>query len=221
MEARAWERPVALLGGLALALALASVGAASATTIQVGGTVNDNDCSGFFGQGFNNCAIPANTHPTVPHVASPVIIQFGFATIIGIPIFPVAEINSVDFPTISGEEFSFATGICADAECGTWTYDPLADGNALDADPAAIVTFWAAKGGPSFNLFTDSSGGPVTTGSWFTPLVGMQQNPSELSHITFYDTGGPPPDNGAPEPGSLLLVGAALAALGMMRRRRR
>jgi hypothetical protein len=55
----------------------------------------------------------------------------------------------------------------------------------------------------------------VTTGTWFTPLVG-NDNPSALSHISFYDTGG----GDVPEPGTLLLAGAALAALGIMRRRR-
>jgi hypothetical protein len=214
-------------GLVALILALVSVGTVGATTIPVGGTTDGNDCSGVFGTGFNNCAIPADTHPVVDHPASPVIIKFSFAS----GVFSVAvedgeaAINSALFPTISGGEFSFdtqvGTSVCPQAQCGTWIYDPLADGNAADADPAAIVTFWAAKGGPSFNLYTDTSGGPVTTGTWFTPLVGNNGNPSALSHITFYDTGAsPPPPNGAPEPGTLLLAGAALAALGMLRRRR-
>jgi hypothetical protein len=208
-------------GLITLLLALASVGTASATTIPVGGTTEGNDCSGVFGTGFNTCAIPANTHPGVEHPASPVIIKFSFAG----GIFSIAvedgepAINSALFPTIDGSEFEFdieTNPTCQlDARCGTWTYVPGA------GDPAAIVTFWAAKGGPSFNLFADDSGGPVTTGTWLTPLVGMNNNPSELSHLTFYDTGAsPPPPNGAPEPGTLLLAGAALAALGMLRRRR-
>jgi MYXO-CTERM domain-containing protein len=190
---------LALLGAAALGFALVSPTPANAVTIQVNGTFDGNDCSGVFGQGFGNCKIPANIDPA----ESPIIIKFDFDE-------DVVEINSALFPTIDGSEFSFS--FSGAGETGMWEYTPGA------GDPG--ITFWVAKGGPSFNLFTDDSGDPVTTGTWETPL-----NPPPddkrfgLSHLSFYDTDGGPPTE-TPEPGTLLLAGAALAALGMMRRRR-
>ena len=193
---------LALLGAAALGFALVSPTPANALTIQVNDTFDGNDCAGVFGIPFANCKIPGNIDPD----QSPIVIKFNFDD--GTP--GAVEINSGLFPSITGGEFSIV--FLGDGPTGTWTYTPGPD------DPG--ITFWVAKGGPSFNLFTDDSGDPVTTGTWFTPLVGNNGgNPSALSHISFYDTEGGPPTE-TPEPGTLLLAGAALAALGMMRRRR-
>ncbi len=201
MGARAWARALALLGGVALAFASALP--AGATTIQVNDTFAGNDCGTVFnpGTGFGDCRIPGNIDPD----ESPIIIKFNYTN--GMP--GLVEINSELFPSINGGEFVIV--LLGDGGTGIdWTYTPG------PGDPG--ITYWVAKGGPSFNLFTDDSGGAVTTGTWFTPLVGNSQdpNPSALSHISFYDTGG---GGNVPEPGTLLLAGAALAALGMMRRR--
>ena len=176
-----------------------AAGPANATTIQVNDTFPGSDCSGLFGQGFDNCKIPITFDPN----QSPVIIKFGFGDEAGL-----VQISSA-FPTITGSEFAFT--ISGNGSSGSWTYTPG------DGDPG--ITFWVAKGGNFFNLFTDSSGNPVTSGTWLTPLNPANEQRFGLSHLTFYDTGGRPPTE-IPEPGTLLLAGAALAALGMMRRRR-
>jgi PEP-CTERM motif len=70
-----------------------------------------------------------------------------------------------------------------------------------------------AKGGPSVNLFTDSTGLPVTTGTWFTPL-NNGGNQTGLSHIDFYDTTGTPvPPSQVPAPGALVLLGTGLVGM--------
>jgi PEP-CTERM motif len=152
-----------------------------------------NDCSGEFGQGFENCKIPANFDPN----ESPIIIKFElnengtFST----------EINSVLFPSIDGNEFSF--DFTGEGATGTWTYTPGA------GDPA--INFFVAKGGPGFNLF-DTLG---LTDDWYTP-DNRGGNPAGLSHLSFYDTGG---GGQVPEPTTLLLLGAGLFAAGFARRR--
>jgi len=173
---------------------MACSSAASAGFIQ---TISGNDCSGVFGQGFENCKIPANIDPN----ESPVIIKFdGYSG----GSFSILEINSGLFPTIDGSEFSFFIPF-PDGSVGDWTYIPG------DGDPD--INFFVAKGSNRFNLFSvDSS----FNGSWNTPM-NASGGFAGLSHLTFYDTGGVPPV-GIPEPGTLLLLGGALAALSLRRR---
>ena len=64
-------------------------------------TIDGNDCSGVFGQGFGNCA----------YNGSPIIIKFNTGGAV--------EINTALFPTITGAEFSFSP-----TASGTWTYTP-------------------------------------------------------------------------------------------------
>jgi hypothetical protein len=178
------------------AVGLVAVGGAelaTALTIQVGDTFDGNDCSGEFGQGLESCEIPADIDPD----ESPIIVKFNFDD----GILDLIEVNSI-FPTIDGNEFDFDLGDAL-GTFGTWTYTPAA------GDPG--ITFWAAKGGDGFNLFTDDSGLTVTTGTWFTPLTGGG-DPASLSHLSFYDTEGGPPSE-VPSPLTLVLVGAALLGI--------
>jgi hypothetical protein len=177
-------KKVAVLCGL-LSLAVASQARAESFHVA---TIAGSDCSGVFGSGFTNCRIPSTFDPDM----TPVIIKFNADG-------SVDEINSALFPTISGSEFSFNfTG----ADTGTWTYTPGAD------DPATLVSFFVAKGGDSFNLFSVDSNGP---NSWFTP------DGAGLSHLTFYEGAS---SDVVPEPGTWLLVGSGLVAARRWRKNR-
>jgi hypothetical protein len=162
---------------------------------------NRNDCAGEFGANFNECRIPEQYDPN----QTPIIIKFEFDDNGNITD---VEINSALFPSIDGNEFSFNFGGDGTGD-GTWTYMPAAD------DP--IINFFVAKGGPSFNLFSNLA--PLNTDDWFTPTNPNNGQLFGLSHLSFYDE-----DSGGggqiPEPAPLALLGAGLIAFALLRRRR-
>lgn len=182
-------KKAAVLGGL---LSLAVAGQASAESFYIA-TIPGNDCAGVFGQPFSACTIPSTYDPDM----TPAIIKFN-------PDGTVAERNIL-FPTIDGSEFSFTFN---DDGTGSWTFTPGTD------DPATLVSFFVAKGGNSFNLFSVDSNGP---NSWFTPTNGGG-GMAGLSHLTFYEGAA---DNVVPEPGTWLLVGSGLMAARRWRRNKK
>ena len=179
-----------------------------------------NDCSGFFGQGFDKCDIG---HPFDREI-SKIIAKFEYEEDMGRTPSKI-KINESHFPTVTGDEFkiNFDGGNGSDLTgSGTWSYERG------ENDPG--VRYWVAKGGPhGFELFwkVDESftkenqvcdlnnnekkfsvkclrlAEAVTSGTWNTPKNGEHN----LSHLSFYNG-----EREVPEP-SLIL---GLLSLGLM-----
>lgn len=194
---------------------LASALALPASAGLITRAFSGNDCSGYFGSGFDAdaCEIFVNENNEQIKI-SPVIAKYEINddgnAVTG------TEINSSAFDSFDGSEISFAPD-----SSGTWTYTPGTD------DPG--IRYWAAKAGNDFNLFwyvDDAEEGVcagdaynfaclnlaqvVTQGFWETP------EGKNLSHITFYDS---EPPISVPEPGSLALFGLGMLGLFFARKK--
>ena len=209
----AWTPTSRTIAATAIAtiMTLVSFGANAATITR---SFKGNDCSGYFGTGFDSCTIFVNDNGERIEL-SPVIAKFGGD-------LTLSETNETLFPSVDGSEFSFSN-TTADNKTGDWDYTAGID------DPG--VRYWATKAGGNFLLHWEvddaeiASGGACdvsdvytldclaaamiqSAGSWTTP------DNKALSHITFYDTAV------VPIPAAVWLFGSALAGLGFTRRRR-
>lgn len=200
---------------LSTAAGLLTAASAMAAPVLIQHQFSGNDCSGYFGTGFDSCQVFVYEDDQRIEL-SPVIAKYDYESD-GVQI----EVNSALYPSFTGSE------ITIDMEAQTWSYNP--DEN----DPG--IRYWAAMGGNSFNLFwsIDSAGAvacdgnaytlscleqamTVTEGSWTTP-DNRGGNESDLSHLTFYNVEQTHP---VPEPGSIALLLAGAMGLFMSRRRK-
>jgi len=186
--------------GIKRALVVAGLSAVSSVaSAAFVATIEGNDCAGVFGGSFPECKVPALYDPK----ETPIIIKFDYDDETG--LFSTT-INSALFPSITGAEFDF--DFTGEGGTGTWTYTPGVD------DP--VITFFVAKGGPNFNLFSNL--GDPNSDTWSTPGTPGVPN-AGLSHLSFYDSdGGEIP---VPEPGSLALLGVGLLGIAGLARRRK
>lgn len=158
-----------------------------------------NDCSGYFGQGLNNCAING----------SPLIVKYneGGAT----------EISNA-FNSINGNEFSYST------VSGTWTYnqgvnDPDVRFWVAKGGPSFRVHYMVDDSNDGLCLNSLSVACldlalTVTGGDFMLPINPNNDKPYGLSHLSFYDTG----RTEVSEPAALLLFGLGLICLAAVRR---
>jgi len=230
-----------LLAGLCTFLAI-GFQPAQAILVSAGG-FGENDCSGYFGQGFEACTVWVKDDGTVIEL-SPVIAKFNASLDI-----PASEINNdpnddPSYPSVDGTEWSFSNTANSNGT-GTWTYTPGTD------DPG--IKYWVAKSSNDFQIWWDVDAGDlslctggaghnetqdnytfaclnaaniVTSATWSTEF-NSQGAPRALSHLTFYDTEPVSTSNGStgggpgevPEPGVLALLGIGLLG-GLVARRR-
>lgn len=81
------------------------------------------------------------------------------------------------------------------------------------------ILYTIIKAGNNFAIYSQGAG--ASSGYWATaPIIlnGSGRDGRNLSHLSFYGRGDNPPVNVA-EPGTLVLLGAGLLALGLRRRR--
>ncbi len=181
-----------------VSLLAGSVAYAGLITVDYDG----NDCSGVFGQGFENCEING----------SPIIAKYDNED-------GSVEINSI-FPSVDGSEFTFDG-----TSTGSWSYTQGAD----DPDvrywvavggPNFRLHYMVADANDAMCAGSASAicldlALVVTGGDYSTPINPNNQRPYGLSHLSFYDTMG----TTVPEPSSIALVLMGLAGLGLARRR--
>ena len=193
----------------AVAATVSIVGsAASAATVTTftDGDGSGNDCSGDFGQGFDNCVINYNDGEGTVY-STPIIGKLGVGE-------TKAQYNSL-FPSLGDAEEELAHGD------GTTTYmddgfDYFTSTYTLGIDDPAMTLF-VVKAGAGYTVYDSvyAAGDGFFTfdGSIYT----MYYTETDMSHVSVYDSELPPPIP-LPAAGWLLLGG--LGGLAAMKRRK-
>lgn len=222
--------------GCAAAAVIFLVQGASAATVSVaynaippdnGGV---NDCSGVFGQGFENCNVgyvdpQTNTttllSPIIAKYDNDVKIEDANGNVIGTQ--DVLTLNSSLFPSLLDAAVEFT--VTETATGGTWSY------SALGLDP--LIKYWVKKQGPGFTLYWDVAASALATGgacslSYYNLACMMAAQSitsgawtGDYSHLSWYDTRPPNQNTVVPIPAALPLLLGGMGGLAWLARRQK
>ena len=183
-----------------------------------------NDCSGYYGSGFDNCVITAeDSDEGISSIISKFDTEREYEGAGGETVTEDCAPNQTNCWSVN----SFYDFVPADL---VLTYDGNGGTGSWTYSGDIGIRFWVAKASNEFMVYydTDDSGcagalastyacmvgaNVVTSGTWTTPL-NDREIPRGLSHISFYDT-----EVRVPEPGTLMLFGLGLLCMGLARRR--
>jgi hypothetical protein len=140
----------------------------------------------------------------------------------GGPNYSVAELQSLlqskattltgigDFSGVALSLADVSYSSYGDGSSGTWVSDPISN----------TIEFYAVKAGHYFALYyvnpADSAGSWSTFDIWSIGAPGTGGAGLEISHFIGYNPSSAP----VPEPGTIILLGAGIAGLGLYGRRR-
>ena len=184
---------------------------------DIGGKAN-NDCSGYYGSGFDACNVRIDGTDLSAVIAKWDNPDTGFVAGAG-----ANEVNNTIWPnTLTGDEFAITN---PSGSTWVWNYTPGAN------DP--LIKYWVHKQGPGFTIYWSVLDDPdsvctspmtlacmqlattLTTGTW----------QGDWSHITWYDseavTSGDNNPQPVPLPAAFPLLASVLGAGGLVAWRRR
>jgi hypothetical protein len=181
-----------LLGGAAL-LIFAGPAAAAFTFV---GKFEGNDCAGVLGSPFAACE----------YQDSPIIAKYDVET-------GGWQVND----TVFGDDVSagqFTLNFNSGNTSGTWSYSGV-----------IAISAYVLKAGDEFAVFaTDAPSNSFSNIAWSTAAGNLVNpnngNPRELSHISFYDTEGVPPDEVPLPAAAWLFLSGLIPLAGFLRKRR-
>lgn len=185
--------------------------AGSASAAPLGFTTYDgNICTGnsstpgvTTGNGLGECSFDG----------SPVIARFEFGD--DVSSFSIESF----YDGVTADDFAFSMVEDLDDGMGGTTFGYSFTYSPDDGDP--LITAFAAKGGPSFNLYERHDGEAIMDSVTFLTPLNPGGNRAGLSNVTFFDTELTPTPSPIPLPAAGWMLLAGIGGLAAMRRQRK